>query len=120
MGYLIKNAGKKEVVAAIDSVSNNVPYYCSLTSLEMNKKNGRTEYEQHKPVFTAIEKNIIELICQEKTSDEIAGILFRSPRTIEEHRQKIKGKMNAKTAAGIVLYAIRHRLNPFPKGFASI
>ncbi|MBP7006728.1 MAG: hypothetical protein KBC44_01230 [Candidatus Pacebacteria bacterium] len=60
------------------------------------------------PVLTEIEEKFIKLFCEEKTTEEIAELLDRSPRTIESIRLKVKEKFGAKEAAGVVLGAIKY------------
>ena len=52
------------------------------------------------------EKDVVKLICQECTNNEIAEKLFISPRTVESHRQRAIEKIGAKNTVGIVIYAI--------------
>jgi DNA-binding NarL/FixJ family response regulator len=60
--------------------------------------------------FSQKEKDIIRLICEEKTSKEIGDELHLSMRTVEEYRQRIKDKMDVKGTTGIVIYAIKNDL----------
>lgn len=59
------------------------------------------------------EIKVVQLICQEKTSQEIADILFVSKKTIESHRDRILTKINACNMVGIALYAVKHNLVKF-------
>jgi DNA-binding CsgD family transcriptional regulator len=63
---------------------------------------------QKRELFTEQEKTIIRLICEEKTTEEIAKILFIGKRTLEGIRSRIVRKMKVKGNAGIVAYAIGH------------
>lgn len=113
MGYLIKNAGKSEILDAIQSVYRGVPYYCKTTSMKLARMIGSSPYgvkSKEKVLFNEKEIAIIKLICEEKTSKEIADELFISPRTVEEYRERIREKIKAKTSMGIVVYAIRHEI----------
>lgn len=113
-GYLIKNAHKHEIIEAINMVNENHTYYCSTTSKKLAKliaTSAFDPYRKHKPVeFTDREISVISLICEEKTNKEIADKLNLSIRTIEGYRDKIQDKIKAKNAAGIVIYAIKHRI----------
>lgn len=113
LGYLIKNANKSEILEAISSAYRNVPYYCSTTSLRLAKliavnQQGRGPKSQTS--FTKKEMEIIKMICEEKTSKEIGDALFISGRTVEEYRLRIREKMEVKSTAGMVIYAIRNDL----------
>ncbi len=113
MGYLIKNASKAEILEAIQSVHRGVPYYCKTTSMKLAKLIGTSRFgskTKEKSSFNAKELEVIRMICEEKTSKEIADKLCVSPRTVEEYRDRIREKMNVKSSAGIVIYAIRNDL----------
>jgi len=60
--------------------------------------------------FSAREKDVIKLICGQKTIKEIADVLCLSPRTVDTYRENIFQKTGAKNAVGVVLYAIQHKL----------
>lgn len=112
MGYIIKNADRGEIVDAIRMVYTGSPYYCKTTSGRLVKLIARSEFNPYKAdtikLFSDKEKEIIRLICEEKTSKEIGELLFMSSRTVEGHRVKILEKMNVKTTAGIAIYAIKN------------
>ena len=55
----------------------------------------------------------MQLICQEKTSQEIADELFISKKTVESHRERILGKIKAKNMVGVAMYAVKHKLVKF-------
>jgi two-component system, NarL family, response regulator NreC len=112
-GYLIKNASKKEIIEAINSVNKDIPYYCRSTSIKLAKligANGLGNKSFEKISFSEKEIEIIKLICEEKTSKEIADIIFVSPRTVDEYRERIREKMKVKGTAGIVIYALQNDL----------
>ena len=113
IGYLIKNANKKEIIDAIHSVYKNKPYYCSSTSYKLARLIGSSQYgpkAQRKISFSEKEMEIIKMICEEKTSKEIGDRLNMSARTAEEYRYRIKEKMEVKGTTGIVIYAIKNDL----------
>ena len=59
----------------------------------------------NKNILTKKEVEIIQLIAQEKTTDEISGLLFVSKNTIETHRKNIFFKLNVKNVAGLIVKA---------------
>lgn len=113
LGYLIKNAAKNEILEAIESVNKNIPYYCRSTSMRLARLiggNSLISRPAEKILFSERELAIIRLICEEKTSKEIGNILFVSPRTVDEYRERIREKMGVKGTTGIVIYAIQNNL----------
>ena len=101
-GCLVKNVSDNELYIAIAEVQNGQTYF----SKEISKKIVQIAKKPH--VFTGIEEKIINCICSEMTSKEIAEQLCISYRTVEGHRCNIMKKMEAKGLAGIVIYAIQH------------
>jgi DNA-binding NarL/FixJ family response regulator len=118
MGYLIKNAHKSEIIDAIHSVYKGQPYYCKSTSMKLARVIGHqmnASKVNNKIFFSQKEQDIIRLICEEKTSKEIADLLHLSSRTVEEYRLRIKEKMEVKGTTGIVIYAIQNDLFKVPE-----
>jgi DNA-binding NarL/FixJ family response regulator len=111
-GYLIKNAHKHEVIAAIKAVHNQESYFCNHTSMKLAKLIGRSRFnllkDPMRSEFSEKEKEVIQLICEEFSNKEISSKLHLSIRTIEGYREKILEKMKVKNSAGIVVYAIKH------------
>jgi DNA-binding NarL/FixJ family response regulator len=118
-GYLLKNADKAEIIDAIRSVYRNIPYYCRSTSHKLARMISQSRFNPYaklqKPVFSDKETEIIRLICQECTNKEIGEKLFLGTRTVEGYRVKILEKMNVKSTAGIVIYAIKNGMYKLEK-----
>ena len=112
MGYIIKNAERKEIIEAIKTVYAYHPYYCKSTTAKLARQIARSKFnpytKENLSLFSEKEKDIVRLICQEKTSEEIGKQLFMSPRTVERIRGKILEKMNVKTSVGVAIYAIKN------------
>ena len=62
---------------------------------------------KQKNILTDKQTRIVQLICMEYTNQRIADELGLSKRTIEDCRERIKKKINAKNTAGIVMYAVQ-------------
>jgi DNA-binding NarL/FixJ family response regulator len=111
-GYLIKNAGKEQIIEAIKTVYNDEPYYCRTTSNKLTQMIAKSRFNPYKKTtkaeFSEREKEIIGCICDEMTNKEIGDKLFISVRTVEGHRLKILEKMNVKNTVGLVVYAIKN------------
>lgn len=58
--------------------------------------------------FTPRELDILKLLCEEKTSKEIAETLFISHRTVEGHKLRIMEKTKATSTSGIIIFALRN------------
>lgn len=114
-GYLLKNSGKEELVMAIKKVMSGQNYFSDevkdLIMLEMVKKKtmpGKIIGE--KVPLTSRELDILELILQELTNQEIAEKLFISVRTVDAHRRNLLEKTGARNTAGLVKFALENHL----------
>jgi DNA-binding NarL/FixJ family response regulator len=112
-GYLLKNADKKEIIDAIKAVYEGEPYYCKHTNMRLSKimSSVKTHTAPTETInFSEKEMEVIALTCQEKSNKEIAEQMCVSYRTVEGYKQKILDKMDVKSSAGIVIYAVKHKL----------
>ncbi len=113
-GYLLKDSDKSEIIAAIKAVYNNEYYYCESTDHKLAMLIGESRFNPAEPTniptFTERQLEIIKLICQGHSYQEIADLLYLSKRTVEWHVNRIIEKIGVKNQAGIIVYAIRHRL----------
>jgi DNA-binding NarL/FixJ family response regulator len=108
-GFLLKNAGKDEVIEAIRKVHEGKQVFSAeiLTSIMDSFSNK----PKKKPAFPLLrlsrrEKQILQLIVAEKTTAEIATELFISFGTVETHRRNLLLKLNARNTAGLVKAAL--------------
>jgi len=113
-GYLVKNAGKTEILEAINAVYANNTYYCRQTTNKLAGMIAKSRFDQNQKkdlaTFSDKELEIIRLICVQLTTHEISERVFLSTRTIEGYRLKILEKMKVKNSAGLVIYALKHGL----------
>ena len=110
-GFILKNTGKQELVAALTSIADDGTFYSRevLTNLMIKvKKDKRTEEETHN--LTERELEILQLICEELSSEQIAEKLFISKRTVDTHRQHIYEKTKCKTIISLIKFALRNNL----------
>lgn len=107
IGYVMKSAGKKEILEAIDAVYEHRPYFCTESSRQITDliEKYQSGHRDHLVVFTEREKDVIQLICDGCTSKDVARRLYISQRTVEGHRTRIMQKMRVRSIAGLVTYA---------------
>lgn len=113
MGYIVKNAAKGEIVEAVHTVYRQRPYYCGTTTMALARKISGSSHNPYPktvpaPVFDEREINVMNGLCRELTSEEIAGKLFLSKKVVDVTRSRILQKLDVKTTIGIVLYAMKH------------
>lgn len=108
--FLPKNSDKTTFIEAIEKVSQNGMYFTKadheMLLSYMNTPSRKQSLFDNEETLSNREIDVVRLICQEKTNQEIADLLFLSPRTVESHRQRILDKIGAKNTVGIVIYAI--------------
>ncbi|HVI47855.1 MAG TPA: response regulator transcription factor [Chitinophaga sp.] len=109
-GFLLRQCDRLEILEAIHDVYNKKPYYCRAIASHALRLFSSTRTATQRELFSAREKQIIQLICQDMASKEIAARLELSNRTVEGYRLRIMEKMNVRGTAGIVLYAIRQNI----------
>ena len=114
--YLTKTTDPEEIYEAILTCMNEDYYFNDLVNAAvmgklMQKKSVRQIYGDSLPVtFSEKEIKILQLLSEDKTTEEISKVIFLSPRTIETIRQNMKSKVNAKTIGGLIMYAMRNKL----------
>jgi DNA-binding NarL/FixJ family response regulator len=112
-GYLLKNAGKDEMLTAIRSVAKGDSYFSREVSailIEHLTRPGGTRTQRTGIPLSAREVEVLKLIAQEYSNPEIADRLHISIRTVDTHRRNLLEKLGVKNTAGLVKYAIRKGL----------
>jgi DNA-binding NarL/FixJ family response regulator len=112
-GYLAKNAEPEEVELAISEVYKNDFYFTMPMLAIMRKglvKKASLVSLDNENNLTAREKEVLKLICKQFNSHEIAEKLFLSNRTVEGHRNNLLLKTGSRNTAGLVLFALKHKL----------
>ena len=114
--YLTKTTDPDEIYQAILTCMNDDFYFNQLVNNAvmgklMQKKNVRHHFASTAPIiFNEKELKILQLIAEDKSTDEISKIIFLSPRTIETIRQNMKNKIGAKTIGGLITYGMRNKI----------
>ncbi|MBS1526959.1 MAG: response regulator transcription factor [Bacteroidetes bacterium] len=111
-GYLLKNAEPEEIIEAIATVYNKGFYFNEHLSVTLIKQLvGPGSYTEN-PGQQNIELNdreieILRLVCQEYSNQEIADKIFLSVRTVEGYRARLFEKTGSKNLVGLVIFAIK-------------
>jgi DNA-binding NarL/FixJ family response regulator len=112
-GYVLKNAGQDEVIDAIKTVNEGKMYLDdTVNEIVLNSvlKNGSEKVTSPFPTLSRREKDVLKLILDECTTQEIADKLFISFGTVETHRRNMLIKTGARNTAGLVRTAIEYDL----------
>jgi two-component system, NarL family, response regulator NreC len=113
--FISKSEAAKHLVAAIQSVSQHKPYFTEDVSQivfarYLNREAGRDEALAPQSRLTGREREIVQLIAEGKTNKEIGDLLGISTRTAETHRSTLMRKLQLRTLADVVRYAIRNKI----------
>jgi DNA-binding NarL/FixJ family response regulator len=109
--YLTKNSDSETIYQAIKTCYEQEFFFNELTNkaLLTGLRTKRPEIGAPQDVnLTEKELTVLKLMCEEKTTKEIADIVDISPRTVEAIRDKLKTKTGAKSMAGLVMYAVKN------------
>jgi len=108
-GYLLKTTSKTELLSAVESVVKGQRFFGEdVQEVFMNSfsaENVATPIQ-----LTKREKEILQLICEEMNTNEIAEKLFLSSHTVETHRKNLLSKTGVKNVAGLVKFAINNKI----------
>lgn len=122
-GYVLKDAGKKDLFAAVRAIAGGERFFSPGVSKMIieefikQSQGGLRMKQQTSDRLTGRETEILRYIAGGMTNSEIAEKLFLSPRTIDTHRNNLMQKLDIHDVAGLVRYAIEAGLVTIkPKG----
>ncbi len=102
-GYLLKSAGKEEIEQAIGDVLAGKMYF----STDINNTKATTQFDGEGPVLTRREKEILQMIAQGMTTNEMAAKVFLSPYTVDTHRKNLLAKFEVSNTALLISMAAK-------------
>ncbi len=114
--YLTKTSDSEIIYEAIKTCYEQEYYFNSLTNkalltnLKQRNMPAPQQLMQQEAQLSEKETTILRLMCEEKSTKEIADIVEPSPRTVEAIRDKLKVKTGSKTTAGLIMYAVKHKI----------
>ncbi|MEO9964633.1 MAG: response regulator transcription factor [Reichenbachiella sp.] len=110
-GYILKNTGKKELLKALDRITEGSTFYSKeVMSIMLEKVQKEKKISVEIQHLTERELEILQLVVQEFSSEEIANQLFISRRTVDTHRKHILKKTSSKTIVGLIKFAFKNEL----------
>lgn len=107
-GYLVKGGRKEELIEAIGTVMQGERYISPVAMESVKAGYAYTDKRMDGEYLglTEREREIIRMIALERTNGEIAGALFLSEETVKTHRKNLMAKLNVRSVAGLVKYAV--------------
>ncbi|MFT4754293.1 MAG: DNA-binding NarL/FixJ family response regulator [Salibacteraceae bacterium] len=109
-GFLLKDAGTKEMLNTIKTVYQGDNFYSheimqSLVKQLTNRKTATKDLTGEQ--LSKREMEVLKLFAEEKSNQEVADALFISTRTVDTHRRNMLDKLQLKNNAGLVKHALR-------------
>ena len=105
-GYVPKNAEKAELLTAIHTILKGEKYFSKqIKDIYLENKFAKQKEQEIK--LTKREIEVITLIAEEYTTQEIADQLFLSKHTVESYRKNLIAKLNVRNLAGLTKYALK-------------
>ncbi len=113
--YLLKNTSPKIVIHTIKEVYDKGFYYDekvmkTIHENLLSSSGKKIKSDLDKKLLSKREREVLELICAQLTTSEIAKKLYISPRTVDGHRNNLLLKTGSKNVAGLVIYGIQKKL----------
>ena len=112
-GYVLKNSPKEKIITAIDEILSGKTYFDEevyhLIMDDIAGKKPKQRLTLEVPL-TKRELEILKLIMEENTNQEISEKLFISTRTVEAHKRNLLEKTGCKTVAGLAIYTMERNL----------
>lgn len=114
-GYLLKSVAAEELVFALKYINRGADYICAELSISMlgnvlKKINGTISSLDTTIEFSGREVEVLELLSEGMTNQEMADKLFISKRTVEGHRQSLTDKTGCRNTASLIRYAMVHNI----------
>jgi DNA-binding NarL/FixJ family response regulator len=111
--YLLKDSVASELIDSLKAVTQGDFYISPVISkylIERNKNKTREPEEQAElEILTNMEKHVLKLLAENKTSREIADETYTSIRTVQNHRTNMCAKLNLKGYNKLLQFAIQNK-----------
>lgn len=108
-GYLLKSEAGDQIVNAVAALNRHTPYFSGRVSAALLER-FNAGAPAHVNGLTAREREIVQLIAEGNSNKRIAILLDISVKTVETHRSTVMRKLNIRSMAELVRYAVRHKL----------
>jgi DNA-binding NarL/FixJ family response regulator len=109
-GYVLKTVADKELVEACRAAMRGEPFLSPPAIAALMRTYLDDPDARPASPLTAREREVVKLIAEAHTTDQIAELLTISPRTVERHRENILAKLGMRDRVELTRWAIRHGL----------
>ena len=109
-GHLLKSDAKQYLIPAVETLADHKPFFAGRISQQMLPASLANHHGKPEAALSPRERVIVQLIAQGHSNKEMSEILSLSLKTIEGHRAAAMRKLNSRSTAALVRYAVRNRL----------
>jgi DNA-binding NarL/FixJ family response regulator len=109
-GFLLKSDADDYVLAAVHALSQHKPFFTGKVSETLIASFLAASGTARTSVLSMRENSVVQLIAEGRTSKEAADLLGVSAKTVEAARASALRKLNLKTTADLIRYAVRNKL----------
>ena len=114
-GFMLKSDAGQELLGAVRSVSQGRPFFSArvaefVVQGYMRSGSDRGNQAAPKPVLTARERQVLQLLAEGKSNKQVASALEISVKTAESHRANLMKKLRVQSLSDLVRYAIRNQM----------
>lgn len=113
LGYVLKDSTKFELITAIRKAAENQHYLSepfAKKAIEMYTKMASVEDSDPYSTLTTREREVLQLVAQGLSNNEVGLKLSISPRTVEVHRANVMRKLDLKSQADLIRFALKRGL----------
>ena len=125
-GYLLKSVSPDDLYSAVKAVNEGMAFFSPKISKIMldgylkrsvpgTNIGGDSDFSSYVGPLTVREREILQLVAEGKSHQQIADLLYISVRTVDTHRNNIMKKLDLHDTASLVTYAIKHGIAVIPK-----
>ena len=116
--YVLKSDAGRNLVEGVAALGRHKGFFSSKVAtvvveshLKRGKTTGRTK--RYRDLLTPREREVVQLLAEEKSNKEIAATLRLSVHTVETHRSNIMRKLGTHSLSGLIRYAVRNKIVQF-------
>jgi DNA-binding NarL/FixJ family response regulator len=109
-GYVLKSDGAQDLFSAVSALSIGRSYLSKAISESLVAQLMRGEAQAASGALTHRERQVVQLVAEGMINKQIAPKLGISIKTVETHRANVMQKLNIRTTAEVVRYALRNRI----------
>lgn len=108
-GYLLKSDATHHLIQAVEALEHRQPFFTKAVS-DILVSSYLAKSDASPSILTSRETAVVKLIAEGHSNKETAAVLGLSEKTVESHRSAAMRKLDAKSTAALVRFAIRKRL----------